>query len=68
MLLAGAGKPIIIYIFHIYIYEIGTIFLLVVITAAGLRGKIRKITHDVVIRLQHLIHCPDPSEFLIPNP
>jgi len=39
----------------------------VVIAAAGLRGKIRKITHDVVIRLQHLIRCPDSSKFLIPN-
>jgi hypothetical protein len=63
-LLAGAGKLIIIHIFLIYIYELGTIFLLVVIAAAGLRGKIRKITHDVVIRLQHLIRCPDSSKFL----
>jgi len=35
--------------------------------AAGLRGKIRKITHDVVVCLQHLIRCPDPRKFLISN-
>ncbi|KIM35959.1 hypothetical protein M413DRAFT_32093 [Hebeloma cylindrosporum] len=39
----------------------GSLFFLVVIAAAGLRGKIRKLTHDIVIRLQHLIRCPDPN-------
>ncbi|KIM44289.1 hypothetical protein M413DRAFT_25716 [Hebeloma cylindrosporum] len=39
----------------------GSIFFLVIIAAAGLQGKIRKLTHDVVMRLQHLIRCPDPN-------
>lgn len=64
-LLVLVRKQLFISLIYIEHYEIGSLFFLIIIAAAGLRGKIRKLTHDIVIRLQHLIRCPHPSKFFI---
>jgi hypothetical protein len=39
-------------------WDLGTVFLLGIIAAAGLKPKIRAISMDMIMRLTHALRCP----------
>ena len=47
--------------------NLGTLFLLAILAVAQLRTYVRhkEITHEVVMRINHLLRCPKPSMLIL---
>ena len=61
-LLAGAGKCCLFQRSFLLITLQGSVYLLAIVAAAGLRRKIRTITMDIYVRLHALFRKPSSSE------
>ena len=64
-LLAGGGKILeSLTKFHYLIaYFLASFFILVIASSANLRSKIRGLTHDMILRINYLLRCPNPRMF-----
>jgi hypothetical protein len=40
---------------------LGSLFILAIAAAAGLRPSIRGLSHDVILRINYLLRCPNPG-------
>jgi hypothetical protein len=42
-------------------FFLGSLFILAIAAAAGLRPSIRGLSHDVILRINYLLRCPNPG-------
>jgi hypothetical protein len=42
-------------------FLLGSLFILAIAAAAGLRPSIRGLSHDVILRINYLLRCPNPG-------
>lgn len=40
---------------------LGSLFILAIAAAAGLRPTIRGLSHDIILRINYLLRCPNPG-------
>jgi hypothetical protein len=40
---------------------LGSLFILAIVAAAGLRPTMRGLSHDIILRINYLLRCPNPS-------